>query len=84
MPGRHPSAWAFFMSDANTDAIQDAIIEPASVAVEGENIANRSIPDMIAGAKFAASNAALENIVNGSYPFAGYRIKPPGAGGDQC
>ncbi len=72
-----------FMSDPVADAIEsaieDAVAAPASIAVEGENVTNRSIPDLIAAAKFRAAN----NAVNSGNPISCRRQKFPGASGLQ-
>ena len=82
--GLHSLARAFCMPTDNTDAIADAVTRPAAISVEGESKTNRSISEMIEGDRYVKANSALEDIANGGYPFAGFRVKPPGAGGDPC
>jgi hypothetical protein len=67
------------VADAIEDAIEAAVDEPQQVSVEGESITNRSIPDLIALAKYRGA----QNAVNSSNPISCRRQKFPGASGLQ-
>ena len=66
------------VADAIEDAIEAAVDEPQQVSVEGESITNRSIPDLIALAKYRGAQNAVNGDTGG---LSCRRQKFPGASG---
>lgn len=69
------------MPDLDEDAIEAAALEPQSASSDGQSVTQRSIPDMIAAAKYAAAKrAAASTALVPGVRWA--KLKMPGGTGE--
>lgn len=78
--GLHPPARSVFMSDLPTpDELAQQIAanatQPASASVDGNSVAQHSLSDQIAAAKFVATQQAQKSPTQG---LRFTRLRPPG------
>lgn len=71
------------MSDAKDldQAIINAAQKPTSVSADGQSVTRLKPSEIAEAQKIIAANEAAQQIGNGGWPFGGFRIRFPGAGG---